>query len=63
MSKLSEPDDVDFFVEGTEPDSTASAEAVRFIEEYKKHPDYRVEAEEAERILAATPTSTFAIMG
>jgi hypothetical protein len=53
MSRISEPDDVDFFVGGIEPDARASAETARFIEEYKKRPDYSVEAEDAERILAA----------
>jgi hypothetical protein len=53
MSRLSEPDDVDFFVGGVEPDPMASIETARTIEEYKRRPDYRLEAEEAERILAA----------
>ncbi len=53
MSRLSEPDDVDFFVGGVEPDPTASIETARLIEEFKGRPDYRSEAKEAERILAA----------
>jgi len=52
MSKLPEPDDVDCFVGGVEPDARTSIETVRFIEEYKKRPDYPPELEEAERILA-----------
>ena len=43
---------MDFFVGGIEADPEASAETVRFIEEYKKGPDYRLEAEDAERILS-----------
>jgi hypothetical protein len=53
MSRLSEPDDVDFFVGGAEPDPRASTETARIIEEYKRRPGYRLEAEEAGRILAA----------
>jgi hypothetical protein len=53
MNKLSEPDDVEFVVGGIEPDARTLAETARFIEEYKKRPDYRAEAEDAERILAA----------
>jgi hypothetical protein len=53
MSKISEPDDVDLFVGGIEPDANASVDTARFIEEYKNRPDYHVEAEEAERIIAA----------
>jgi hypothetical protein len=52
LASKSEPDDVDVFVGGIEPDASAPAATARFIEEYKKRPDYRVEAEEAERILA-----------
>ncbi len=52
MSKLPEPDDVECFVGGVEPDARTSIETVRLIEEYKKRPDYRHELEEAERILA-----------
>jgi hypothetical protein len=52
MGKISEPDDVDLFIGGVQPDAEASAVTARFIEEYKKRPDYHIEAEEAERILA-----------
>jgi hypothetical protein len=52
MGKLCEPDDVEFFVGGAEPNTKASVETARLIEEYKKRPDYPIEAEEAERILA-----------
>jgi len=52
MNKLPEPDDVECFVGGVEPDAGTSIETVRLIEEYKKRPDYRLELEEAERILA-----------
>jgi len=48
MSKISEPDDVDFFVGGVEPGAEASGETVRFIEEYKSRRDYGVELEDAE---------------
>jgi hypothetical protein len=53
MSRLSEPDDVDFFVGGAEPDPRASTETARIIEEYKRRPDYRLEVDEAGRVLAA----------
>src|SRR5262245_31677449 len=53
MSKLPEPDDVEFLVGGVAPDAGVSSETTRLIEEYKKRPDYPFEAEEAERILAA----------
>ena len=53
MSNLPEPDDVDLFVGGVEPDARSSIETARIIEEYKKRPDYPLEAEEAERVLAA----------
>jgi hypothetical protein len=53
MSRIIEPDDVDLFVGGIEPDPEAVAEAKRFIEEYKNRPDYHIEAENAERLLAA----------
>ena len=53
MNKLPEPDDVDFFVGDVEADPTASAETARMIEEYKKRPDYPIEAEQAKRMLAA----------
>jgi hypothetical protein len=52
MSRLFEQEDVDFFVGGIEPDPGASTETARAIEEYKRRPEYRSEAEEAERILA-----------
>jgi hypothetical protein len=45
--------DVDEFVGGVPPDATAYEKTARFIEEYKKDPNYRFETEEAERILAA----------
>ena len=53
MSNRPEPDDVDLFVGGVEPDARSSIETSRIIEKYKKRPDYPVEAEEAQRILAA----------
>jgi hypothetical protein len=53
MSNRPEPDDVDLFVGGVEPDARSSVETSRIIEEYKKKPDYPLEAEEAERVLAA----------
>jgi hypothetical protein len=53
MGKLTEPDDVDIFVGGVQPDAAASAETERFIDEYKKRPDYLLKAEAAEQILAA----------
>src|SRR5229473_1305681 len=53
MSKIYEPDDVDFFVGGIEPDARASAGTERFIEEYKNRPDFSAEVEDAERTLAA----------
>ena len=53
MSNRPEPDDVDLFVGGVEPDARSAIETARFIEEYKKRPDYPLEAEEAEQILAA----------
>ena len=58
MSKRSEPDDVEFFVGGVEPGDGASIETARIIEEYKKRPDYPIEAEEAERLLAALGIKT-----
>jgi hypothetical protein len=53
MSNRPEPDDVDLFVGGIEPEARSPIETARTIEEYKKRPDYPLEAEEAERILAA----------
>src|SRR6476469_921599 len=53
MSHEPEPDDVDLFVGGVESNPRSSIETARLIEEYKKRPDYRLEAEEAEQILAA----------
>ena len=53
MSKLSEPDDIEVFVGGVEPDPAAFVEAERIIEEYKKRPDHAFKVEEADRILAA----------
>jgi hypothetical protein len=52
MNNGREPDDVDLFVGGVEPDARAALETAKFIEEYKKRPDYPLEAEEAEQILA-----------
>jgi hypothetical protein len=52
MNRRFEPDDVDFFVGGVEPDPGASTDTARAIEEFKRRPEYRSEAEEAERILA-----------
>jgi len=53
MSNQPEPVDVDFFVGGVDPDTTSSIETARMIEEYKKRPDYPLECEEAEQMLAA----------
>ena len=53
MSSRPEPDDVDLFVGGVEPDARSFVETSKIIEEYKKRPDYPLEAEEAERVLAA----------
>jgi hypothetical protein len=58
MGDRPEPDDVDFFVGGVEPDPRLALETTRFIEEYKKRPDYALEAEEAKRILAALGINT-----
>jgi len=52
MSNRPEPDDVDLFVGGVEPNARSAIETARFIEEYKKRPDYPLEVKEAERILA-----------
>ncbi len=53
MSKLRESEDADLFVGGVEPDASASNATERFIEEYKNRPEYHLEVEEAECILAA----------
>src|SRR5689334_4846667 len=53
MGNQPEPDDVELFVGGVEPDGRSSIETARFIDEYKKRPGYPFEVEEAERILAA----------
>ena len=53
MSRLSDPEDVEVFVGGVEPDPTASLDTERLVEEIKKRPDYPFEAEKAARILAA----------
>ena len=53
MNRRPEPDDVDLFVGGVAPAVGASVETARFIEEYKKRPDYPLEAADAERVLAA----------
>src|SRR5262249_8392856 len=53
MSKLPEPDDLELFVGGVEPDASVLVETARMIEEYKSRPDYPFEAKEAERVLAA----------
>jgi hypothetical protein len=53
MSNRPEPDDVDLFVGGVEPDARASIETAKAIEAYKRRSDYPFKAEEAERILAA----------
>jgi len=52
MGELSEPDDVDFFVGDVEPDPEAAFETAQAIEEYKRRPEYREEAERAKQILA-----------
>src|SRR4051812_578963 len=48
-----EPDDVDFVVGDVPPADRASIETERFIEAYKRRLEYRLEAEEAARILDA----------
>src|SRR5690348_8518379 len=53
MNKLPEPDDVDFVVGDIPPADRASIETERFIEAYKRRPEYRLEAEQAARILDA----------
>jgi len=53
MSKLPDPEDIDVFVGGVEPDPMARMETERIIEEYKKRPDHPLNVEEAKRILAA----------
>lgn len=51
MNKLPEPDHVDFLVGDVEADPQVSVKTMKAIEEFKRRPGYRVEAEEAERIL------------
>jgi hypothetical protein len=53
MSKLPDPEDIEVFVGGVEPDLAASVETERIIEEYKNRPDHALKLEEAKRILAA----------
>lgn len=53
MSKLPDPENIDVFVGGVEPDAAAAIETERIIEEYKKRPDHSLKVEEAKRILAA----------
>jgi hypothetical protein len=53
MNHRPEPDDVDLFVGGVEPDPLAFQKTAEFIAEYKKRPDFPREAEEARRLLAA----------
>jgi hypothetical protein len=57
MGKLTEPDDVDLFVGGVEPDAKAAEETARLIEECKKHPDYLRRAASAKQSLAAVGIS------
>ncbi len=52
MSNPPEPDDVDLFIGGDQSDARSSVEISRIIEDYKKRPDYPLEAAEAERVLA-----------
>ena len=52
VRKLPEPDDVDFSIGEVQPEPLASIETKKAIEEYRRRPIYKVEAEEAERILA-----------
>jgi hypothetical protein len=47
-----QPGAYDEFVGGVAPDASASDKTLRFIEEYKSNPNYRFEAEEAERVLS-----------
>jgi hypothetical protein len=51
MGKLPEPDDVDIFVGGGDPDPESIRETVEYIKEYKKRPEYAEEVREARRIL------------
>jgi hypothetical protein len=53
MPEKFDPADVDEFVGGVAPDASASNKTAKFVEEYKKDPNHRLEAEDAERILAA----------
>ena len=53
MPEKFDPLDVDEFVGGVAPDASADDITAGFIEEYKKGPNFRFEAEDAERILAA----------
>lgn len=53
MSKLPDPEDIDVFVGGVEPEPAAAIETERIIEEYKKRPDHPLKVEEAKRRLAA----------
>lgn len=53
MKRRPEPDDVDLFIGGVEPDAEDLRETARFIKEHKSRPDYPAEAEEAEKILAS----------
>lgn len=53
MNKGPDPEDVDVFVRAAELDPAAALEIERIIEEYKKRPEYVLEAAEAERILGA----------
>ena len=52
MPEKFNPGDVEEFVGGVAPDSGADEITARFIEKYKKNPEYHFEAEEAARILA-----------
>lgn len=51
MNKLPEPDEVDFFVGGGEVPPRIAAETAAWINEYKSRPGYRLELDEAKRIL------------
>ena len=53
MTLPPEPDDIDFFVGGVEPEPGADEETARYIKELKSRPEHRAEVEEARKILDA----------
>ena len=58
MSNLPDPEDIDLFVGGVEPDPTASVEAERIIGEHTLFPDHPRKVEEAKRLLATLGVNT-----